>query len=113
MKRNVTMIVLAFLTLSFITLSLIKIKSQSRHSFDAQIEEVYDNSILVNRVDDETLLDELIMIETNIKNKNSLDSFKKGAIIKVSYDGIIKESYPMQLNKVYKIELKRETLKRK
>lgn len=45
-------------------------------------------------------------VSLNVENKDSMTHFSIGDEVVVYYDGMIAESYPMQINKVYAITLK-------
>ena len=45
-------------------------------------------------------------VSLNVENKDSVTSFSIGDEVVVYFDGVVAESYPMQINNVYAITLK-------
>jgi hypothetical protein len=45
-------------------------------------------------------------VSLNVENKDSMTSFRIGDEVVVYFDGMVAESYPMQINTVYAITLK-------
>ena len=45
-------------------------------------------------------------VSLNVENKDSMVSFSIGDEVVVYFDGLVAESYPMQINRVYAITLK-------
>lgn len=74
-------------------------------SFNAIILDVLDNSILVEPVEGSLELKSSDKIYINYKDIEVSFNFIKGQEIVIYYDGLIAESYPAQINNVYKIEL--------
>lgn len=64
------------------------------------VEEVYENDILIRSVDGEPY-----SVSLNVSYKESERAFTVGDIVTVYFDGIVAESYPMQIHTVYAISL--------
>jgi len=64
------------------------------------VKETNDNSILIENETGE------YWVSLNVENEDSMTHFSIGDEVVVYYDGIIAESYPMQINTVYAILLK-------
>ena len=71
-------------------------------TFQATVIETANNSILVKPVDGSLELDSADQF--NIPNEDQLE-LQTGAVVEITYNGEILESYPAQLGEVYKITL--------
>lgn len=78
--------------------------------FEATVLKVSDNSILVKPVDNSTELNSSNQIYVNYKDIKIPFELKEGQIIKIEYDGLIAESYPAQINNVFKISLIKDVI---
>lgn len=64
------------------------------------VEEVYENAILLRSAEGE-----LYSVSTDVKLEYSQRFFNVWNVVTVYYDGIVAESYPMQIHTVYAISL--------
>ena len=64
------------------------------------VKEVNENSILIENENGQ------YWVSLNVENKDSVTNFNIGDEIVVYYDGMVAESYPMQIKTVYAITLK-------
>ena len=64
------------------------------------VKETTENSILIENENGK------YWVSLNVENKDSVTNFNIGDEIVVYYDGMVAESYPMQINTVYAITLK-------
>ncbi len=72
---------------------------QHEPSISGVVAEVYSNAVLMTAEDVE------YVVSLNVENSDSATTLSVGDEIIVYYDGMIAESYPMQINKVYAILL--------
>ena len=99
----ILIVVILIFAFALIACSIID-SHMKKQTFEAEILEINSNSILVkpNQDTDEAKSSDKITIPTwTIEIKQKL---KVGDIVKITYDGVILESYPAQINEVYKIE---------
>ena len=73
---------------------------ENEPSITGIVKETNDNSILIENEDGE------YWVSLNVENEDSMTHFSIGDEVVVYYDGIIAESFPMQINTVYAITLK-------
>jgi len=73
--------------------------------FDAEVIEVLDKSVMVQPVDGSNELNSSDRISIALNNIDIKFNLVVGQIIKITYDGIIAESYPAQILGTKKIEL--------
>lgn len=73
---------------------------ENEPSITGIVNDTNENSILIKNEDGE------YRVSLNVENKDSMTHFSIGDEVVVYYDGMIAESYPMQINKVYAITLK-------
>lgn len=73
---------------------------ENEPSITGIVNDTNENSILIKNEDGE------YQVSLNVENKDSMTHFSIGDEVVVYYDGMIAESYPMQINKVYAITLK-------
>ena len=64
------------------------------------VKETTENSILIENENGK------YWVSLNVENKDSVTNFNIGDEIVVYYDGMVAESYPMQIKTVYAITLK-------
>ena len=64
------------------------------------VKEVNENSILIENENGQ------YWVSLNVENKDSVTNFNIGDEVVVYYDGMVAESYPMQIKEVYAIALK-------
>ncbi|NLY44860.1 MAG: DUF3221 domain-containing protein [Tissierella sp.] len=76
-------------------------------NFAGIVTEVNEQSILVkvNEDEDEISSSDLMIVSLDFELGDSMTDFNIGDEVRVYYDGMIAESYPAQINKVYAIIL--------
>lgn len=102
-KFIILIIVILIFAFALVACSVID-SHMKKQTFEAEILEINSNSILVkpNQNTNEAKSSDKITVPTwTIEIKQKL---KVGDIVKITYDGVILESYPAQINGVYKIE---------
>lgn len=85
-----------------------KLQEKEQVYFDATVLEVKKKSIKVKcseSFDSGIPIDEEFSVTTNIVESGELPDLNAGDHIRIVFDGIIKESYPLQLGKVFAIYL--------
>ena len=85
-----------------------KLQEKEQVYFDATVLEVKKKSIKVKcseSFDSGIPVDEEFSVTTNIVESGELPDLNAGDHIRIAFDGIIKESYPLQLGKVFAIYL--------
>mgnify|MGYP002562810765 FL=1 len=85
-----------------------KLQEKEQVYFDATVLEVKKKSIKVKcseSFDSGIPVDEEFSVTTNRVESGELPDFNAGDHIRIAFDGIIKESYPLQLGKVFAIYL--------
>ena len=85
-----------------------KLQEKEQVYFDATVLEVKKKSIKVNcseSFDSGIPVDEEFSVTTNIVESGELPDLNAGDHIRIVFDGIIKESYPLQLGNVFAIYL--------
>ena len=85
-----------------------KLQEKEQVYFDATVLEVKKKSIKVKcseSFDSGIPVDEEFSVTTNIVESGELPDLNAGDHIRIVFDGIIKESYPLQLGKVFAIYL--------
>lgn len=76
--------------------------------FSGTVAEVKDTYIVVDvdEGEDAYKSSDSIEVSLNVECKDSMTHFQKGDQVVVYYDGMIQESYPARVNKVYAITLR-------
>ena len=64
------------------------------------VKDIGEKAILIENEQDE------YWVSLNVENQDSMTSFRIGDEVVVYFDGMVAESYPMQINTVYAITLK-------
>ena len=85
-----------------------KLQEKEQVYFDATVLEVKKKSIKVKcseSFDSGIPVDEEFSVTTNRVESGELPDLNAGDHIRIAFDGIIKESYPLQLGKVFAIYL--------
>ncbi|MBE6658718.1 MAG: DUF3221 domain-containing protein [Ruminococcaceae bacterium] len=73
---------------------------ENEASMTGIVKDTGDNAILIENGDGE------YWVSLNVENKDSMTDFYVGDEVVVYFDGMVAESYPMQINTVYAITLK-------
>lgn len=105
MKKWFFCLILVFVLLSGCTKKMDMNNVTSEPNFSGTVDKVNEKSILVkvNEDEDEFKSSDLISVSLDVELKDSMTHFKIGDEVRVYYDGMIAESYPAQINKVYAI----------
>lgn len=76
-------------------------------NFRGIVDEVHEQSIIVSVNEDENEIksSDLMSVSLNVELKDSMTDFEIGDEVRVYYDGVIAESYPAQISRVYAIIL--------
>lgn len=73
---------------------------ENEPSITGIVRDTVPNAILIENENGE------YWVSLNVENKDSMTSFNLGDEVVVYFDGMVAESYPMQINTVYAITLK-------
>lgn len=93
MKKLLSVILGLVLVLSLVACN--STSGKAKATLEAKVEEVHDESILVK---DKEGMPYLVL--------SKVKDVKKGDTVKITYDGVVTESYPGQITNVYSIEKK-------
>ncbi len=100
MKRFVSLIVTVILVVALTACGRdMNYIIQHEPSISGVVRRVYDNSVLIVYENDE------YEVSLNVENSDSCTDLSVGDYVTVYYDGIVNETYPLQINKVYAILL--------
>ncbi len=80
-------------------------KTNDMTTFQAIILEIHDDYYLVEPVKGSAELNSADQITVSITNINVSPQLKVGDVLEIVYDGMIAESYPAQITKVYSISI--------
>ena len=80
-------------------------KTNDMTTFQAIILEIHDDYYLVEPVKGSAELNSADQITVSITNINVSPQPKVGDVLEIVYDGMIAESYPAQITKVYSISI--------
>lgn len=98
--KKIMAVLMCVLTLSGCT----RIAQQPlKASFTAKVMGVYEKSLLIN-VTDQGNSGMSVGTPAYIGRSEAEESFSAGDILKITFDGMIMETYPVQLGKIYSIE---------
>ena len=82
------------------------------YSFDALVLEISENGVRLCPLSGEAEIqaggDQGIMLATQLRDGSSIPELEKGMLIRVSYNGIITNSLPAQINGVIGVEILEE-----
>lgn len=79
-------------------------KADDLHQFSATILEIRDGSFLVEPAAGAHELNSADKITVSTQNADPSVQWQVGDLVLITYDGVILETYPAQLNQVYKVE---------
>lgn len=113
-KKIVWLIVIGVILIGLILIYLFKPMTMNdiydEPNFTGVVTEVYDQWIIVsvNQDEDEFNSSDKMSVSLDVKLKDSMTDFNIGNKVRIFYDGVILESYPAQIHKVYAILLKND-----
>ena len=106
MKKILSLVLSLVFIVSFSSCKTIdKVQDVVKPNFVGKVVEKYDNSCLVEVSDNEDsypTVGEKVMVNTNIED---CPQYEVGDFIKITYNGEIAESYPLQILHVYSVSI--------
>lgn len=106
MKKFLSLILSLVFIVSFSSCKTIdKVQDVVKPNFVGKVVEKYDNSCLVEVASNEDsypTIGEKVMVNTNI---DDCPQYEVGDFIKITYNGEIAESYPLQIHHVYSVSI--------
>lgn len=100
MKKLLVFVVALLCMMSLIGCS----QSSNLHKFDATILEIHDGYFLVEPCAGMQELNSADKITVSTQNSDASIEWQVGDLVQITYDGVILETYPARLNRVYKVE---------
>ena len=107
MKKKIILLLFIMILAVSCTKKVTMSNYKKEANFSGIVKEVNAHSLLVSvdKTEDEFKTSDLISVSLDIELKDSLVTFNIGDEIRIYYDGIIADSYPAQINKVYAIDI--------